>query len=102
MSEHKLEKLLVDFRELRALGIPYTREHVGRLCRQGRFPRPLRLSGDDQSCKALWVYADIVSWISARAEASKTLPAKRPPKAATVGLDAESRDDGRLVEGARP
>jgi prophage regulatory protein len=102
MPDIKLEKLLVDFRELRALGIPYTREHVGRLCRQGRFPRPIRLGGDDQSCKALWRYADIVSWIDARAEASKTLPAKRPPKSATAGLGQESREDGGLAEGARP
>jgi predicted DNA-binding transcriptional regulator AlpA len=90
MTENKLEKLLVDFRELRALGIPYTREHVTRLCRQGRFPKPIRLGGDDQSCKAFWRYADILAWIEARAEATPKLPTRRPSAGATVGQNAES------------
>jgi prophage regulatory protein len=101
MPDNKLEKLLVDFRELRVLGIPYTREHVTRLCRQGRFPKPIRLGGDDQSCKAFWRYADIVAWIDARAEATDKLPTKRPPMTATVGPNAESPVNGRLAEGVR-
>jgi prophage regulatory protein len=101
MPEHKTEKLLVDFRELRALGIPFTREHVTRLCRQGRFPKPIRLGGDDQSCKAFWRFAEITAWIDARAEASAKLPTKRPPKSATVGLGTGSRMNAQLADGTR-
>jgi predicted DNA-binding transcriptional regulator AlpA len=101
MSE-KLEKLLVDYRGLRALGIPYTREHVTRLARAGKFPRPIRLGGDDQSCKTFWRYADLVAWIDARAAATATLPTKRPPKAATAGPNAESRENAALAERVQP
>lgn len=109
MTVEKLEKLLVSYRELRALGIPFTREHVTRLCRQGRFPKPIRLGGDDQSCKAFWRYADILAWINARAEATaalptqrKNLPAKRPGTRATAGLAHETRENGGLADEARP
>jgi prophage regulatory protein len=104
-----LEKLLVTYRELRALGIPFTREHIARLCRQGRFPKPIRLGGDDQSCKAFWRYADVLAWIDARAEASaklptqrKNLPAKRPGTRATAGLAHGTRKNGVPGDGARP
>jgi predicted DNA-binding transcriptional regulator AlpA len=102
MPAEKLEKLLVDYRDLRALGIRATREHITRLVRQGRFPRPIRLFGNDQSSRSYWKYRDITAWIEERAEVTKTLPAKRPPKEVTVGPNAESSKTSRLAEGARP
>jgi len=102
MSVETLEKLLVDYRDLKTLGIRATRVHITRLVRQGRFPRPIRLFGDDQSSRSYWRYVDIVAWIDARAEASAKLPARRPPKPATVGSGSESRGNAGPGEGARP
>jgi predicted DNA-binding transcriptional regulator AlpA len=102
MAAATLEKLVVDYRDLKALGIRATREHITRLVRQGRFPKPIRLFGDDQSSRSYWRYVDIVAWIDARAEVSATLPTKRPPKSATVGLGSEGRENSGSAEGARP
>ena len=43
--------------------VPYTRQHLSRLERAGRFPRRLRLAGT----RVAWIEAEITAWIEARA-----------------------------------
>lgn len=58
---------LVLYAELKAkFGIPYTREHISRLAKVGKFPPKIRLSH-----RCIGFYEDlIVSWVDERATAS--------------------------------
>jgi predicted DNA-binding transcriptional regulator AlpA len=94
MPTKNFEKLLVTYRDLRELGITLSREHIGRLCRQGRFPRPIRLGSDDQSTRSYWRYQDILTWVDERAEVSSALPTQRgnlpPARPSTRQTDSQA------------
>jgi predicted DNA-binding transcriptional regulator AlpA len=109
MQTETLAKLLVSYRELRELGITLSREHITRLVRQAKFPRPIRLGSDDQSAKSYWRYADILAWIDERAAVSDTLPTQRgnlpptrPSSCATDGSGHQPLENSRIADGVRP
>jgi predicted DNA-binding transcriptional regulator AlpA len=97
----KLEKLLVSYAEMKDLGIPFTREHISRLTRKGKFPQAIRLGGDDQSARCFWRYADILAWVEKRAEITPTLPTKRPQKAQPDGSGSKGRKNTAPADEAR-
>lgn len=54
---------LLGFEDLRDKGIPYTRQHIHRLIRQGKFPPPLKLvDGGNNS----WTEAEIDQYLEGR------------------------------------
>jgi predicted DNA-binding transcriptional regulator AlpA len=58
---------LVGFKQLRPeWGIDYSREHLARLVKVGRFPRPLVLSADEKGKpkKIAWLESEIDNWIT--------------------------------------
>lgn len=64
------EKLLVDWKGLKAMGIPYCRAHVYRLIEANQFPQPIKL-GTSVGSRVAWAYQDILNWIEARRLASR-------------------------------
>lgn len=68
MTHH--EQVLVDWRGLKAMGIPYCRAHIYRLVDAGTFPKPIKL-GADIGGRVAWLYSDILNWIEARRLASR-------------------------------
>lgn len=63
----KLPELL-EYRDLRALGIRYSRPHLWRLWKAGRFPQPVKLS----AARNVWPRDEITAWIAARLAARAT------------------------------
>ena len=56
------------FKDLRAVkGIPFSRMHVWRLEREGRFPRNVKIGVNTVA----WVEAEIDAWMSARVSSSR-------------------------------
>lgn len=49
-----------DFKGLKALGIPYSRQHILRLEKLGRWPKRHRLNG----FKCMWDVAEIEAYIA--------------------------------------
>lgn len=58
-------KRLVDWKTLKAMGICYSRQHIGRLEAQGRFPLRVRLG----QCRVSWVAEEVDAWIAERIQA---------------------------------
>ena len=58
------EQVLVDWRGLRAMGIPYCRAHIYRLIEEGRFPEPIKL-GTGVGGRVAWYHSDVLNWIEA-------------------------------------
>ena len=92
----KLEKILVTYPDFREIGIRFSRRHINWLMQHKRFPKPIRLGGDDMSTKAHWRLADILAWIEERAAASGLPPIASPaglnPKPLVInGLAVEER-----------
>ena len=59
-----MERKLVTYRELRELGVSYTRQHLSRLERQNPpgFPRRVRLGPG----RVAWLVSEIEAWLKAR------------------------------------
>jgi prophage regulatory protein len=59
-----MERLLVTYRELRELGVPYTRQHLSRLERQDppAFPKRVRLGPG----RVAWLFCEILAWLETR------------------------------------
>ena len=49
-------------------GVKFTSPHLWRLCRDGKFPRPVKI-GTGRGSRNAWIEAEIDSWISERAAA---------------------------------
>ena len=49
---------IIDWKTLKEMQ-PYSRQHVARLGKEGRFPRRVRLSPN----RAGWVYDEVVAWL---------------------------------------
>jgi predicted DNA-binding transcriptional regulator AlpA len=60
--ETAMTKLLVTYKELRELGIPYSRTHLARLIAVGEFPRPIKLG----TSRVAFKLAEILEWIESR------------------------------------
>ena len=56
---------LLDYEDLRAAGIKYSRPHLWRLYTTDKFPRPIKLS----LSRNAWRAEDIEAWIAERAAA---------------------------------
>jgi len=65
---------LLAFSDLAGKGIPFTRQHVARLIKCGRFPAPIKLGiGTNR-----WIASEIDGWLSQRkAERDATLESQR-------------------------
>ncbi len=62
---------VLSFRDLKPVkGIPYSRVHVGRLERAGRFPRRVHLGPNSVG----WLEAEVEKWLRERVEARAELP----------------------------
>jgi prophage regulatory protein len=53
---------LLDYADLRARGIKYSKPHLWRLWTTGQFPRPIKLS----PARNAWTEQDIDSWVESR------------------------------------
>ncbi len=69
-------KEVVNWRGVKALGIPYSRTHWFRLCASGEAPMFFKLRAHRNSPPVWWLH-EIVEWLEARA---KTNPADAPTK----------------------
>jgi predicted DNA-binding transcriptional regulator AlpA len=58
------DKVLLSRADLNALGISYSRQHLFRLVREGRFPRPIALSGPQPYSRKVWRRADVERWLA--------------------------------------
>ena len=56
------ERLLVSKKELKALGIPYSFQHIARLEKAGKFPKRIMLG----QCRVAWLYKEVCEWIEER------------------------------------
>lgn len=61
-------KEVVNFRGLKAFGIPYSRTHIFRLIKSGAFPRAFKL-GSHRNSPPVWWLKDIIAWLDAKASA---------------------------------
>jgi prophage regulatory protein len=69
MQEHEMKiRRLLTFKELKALGLSFSREHLWRLEAAGKFPRRIYLS----SQKIAWFADEIADWLQARANERST------------------------------
>lgn len=65
---------LLAFDDLKGKGIPFTRQHLNRLIRQGRFPAPVKLGVGTNR----WLEDEIDQWFVAKArERSIKAPATK-------------------------
>lgn len=62
----QLERLLVNRKQLRELGVCLSFAHIDRLEKRGRFPRRIKL-GNHRYSRVVWRYDDILAWIEERA-----------------------------------
>jgi predicted DNA-binding transcriptional regulator AlpA len=53
---------LMGFPDLQLMGVPYSKPHIWRLVKAGRFPKPLKF-GAGQNCRCLFRRTDIQEWI---------------------------------------
>ncbi|WP_298673247.1 AlpA family transcriptional regulator [uncultured Sphingomonas sp.] len=50
------------YTDLAARGIPFTRQHISRLIKQGRFPAPIKLGAGTNR----WIASEVDAWFSQR------------------------------------
>ena len=62
-------KEVVNFRGLKALGIPYSRGHIWRLMRAGEFPLCFKL-GSHRNSPPVWWVCEVIEWLEAKARAA--------------------------------
>jgi predicted DNA-binding transcriptional regulator AlpA len=65
-------KEVVNFRGLKALGIPYSRTHIWRLMRAGLFPQSFKL-GNFPSSPPVWWLHEVIEWLEAKASSRQAL-----------------------------
>lgn len=56
------ENVMLCFSDLRAMGISYSRAHIGRLEAAGKFPKRLRLGSGDTG-RVAWLRKEVEGWI---------------------------------------
>ena len=62
----QLERLLVNRKQLRDLGVCLSHTQIDRLERSGRFPRRIKL-GKHRESRVVWRYSEVLDWINERA-----------------------------------
>lgn len=68
-----MEQQVVDWKGLKAIGIPYSRAHIWREMRAGRFPQAFKLGKHRNSHPVWWLY-EILDWLTAHASRKATAP----------------------------
>ncbi|MGE3642887.1 MAG: helix-turn-helix transcriptional regulator [Beijerinckiaceae bacterium] len=58
----QIDRKLVSKKELKALGIPYSFQHIARLEKAGKFPKRIVLG----QCRVAWLYGEVCHWIDER------------------------------------
>ena len=61
-----LERLLVNRKQLRELGICLSFVHIDRLEKRGKFPRRIKL-GTHRESRVVWRYGEVLAWVEERA-----------------------------------
>lgn len=59
-------KEVVNWKGIKALGIPYSRAHVFRLVDAGEFPKFFKL-GPHRNSPPVWWLRDIIEWLDSKA-----------------------------------
>jgi predicted DNA-binding transcriptional regulator AlpA len=67
-----LERLLVNRKQLRDLGVCICSAHVDRLEKRGKFPRRIKL-GSYRESRVVWRYKEVLDWIEERARQTPPL-----------------------------
>ena len=60
----KVGQILLDYDNLRDLGITYSKEHLRRLETAGQFPERVRLTPS----RIAWMFNEVMAWINDRAQ----------------------------------
>lgn len=66
----ELQRVLVDKKGLKLLGIPYSLTHIARLERAGLFPKRIQLG----ACRVAWFLDEVMEWIRSRPRATLINP----------------------------
>ena len=61
-----MEKLVVDWKGLKSIGIPYSRAHIWRLMAAGEFPRAFKL-GPHHNSHPVWWIEEVLAWLHTHA-----------------------------------
>lgn len=61
-------KEIVNFKGLKAIGIPYSRAHIWRLMAARLFPQAFKL-GTHRNSPPVWYLGEIIDWIDLKARA---------------------------------
>jgi prophage regulatory protein len=64
---------LLDYGALQERGIPYCKVHLWRLCKDGKFPKPVKLN--TTLSRNAWLESDIDAWIESRIAERDCVPA---------------------------
>jgi predicted DNA-binding transcriptional regulator AlpA len=67
------------FEELRAHGVPYGRQRIWELEREGSFPRRIRY-GPHRNSPILWLAEEVDAWVLERVRARPVVVAEQPEK----------------------
>ncbi len=68
----QLDRILVNRKQLRELGICLAYTHIDRLEKGGKFPRRIKL-GSHRESRVVWRYDEVLAWIEERAEQTPPL-----------------------------
>jgi predicted DNA-binding transcriptional regulator AlpA len=71
---------ILTFAGLKECGIPYTRQHIGRLEAAGQFPDRIQLGGG----RVGWIENEVAEWIRSRPRGPIDLAARKLAKGATA------------------
>jgi predicted DNA-binding transcriptional regulator AlpA len=61
-------KEVINFKGIKALGIPYARVSIWRLMEAGKFPRCFKL-GDHRNSPPVWWKHEVIAWLESKAAA---------------------------------
>jgi predicted DNA-binding transcriptional regulator AlpA len=64
-------KEVANFRAIKALGIPYSRTHITRMEKAGKFPRRFKL-GEFRGSPPVWWLHEVIVWLEAKAKAGRS------------------------------
>jgi predicted DNA-binding transcriptional regulator AlpA len=62
-------KEVVNWKGIKALGIPYSRTHVWRLVASGEFPKPFKL-GSHRNSPPVWRLQSVLDWLEEKEKAA--------------------------------
>jgi predicted DNA-binding transcriptional regulator AlpA len=62
---------VVNFRGLKALGIPYSRTQIWRMMKAGKFPECFKL-GNFRNSPPVWYLREVIQWLEAKAKGRRS------------------------------